>query len=429
MMNHRIILWIICILLISIPIQIQAQFKIDVQLRNRFEIRNGYQKLAENEAIPACLIWQRTRISFSYETDHLRLKITPQDVRLWGDETIRSSTGVFGDEASLEIFESYAEIRLGNVGWVSVGRQQFKYDNERILGARNWNNRGLTYDAVLLKLKTRSWNIHLGSTWNSIAEASSDNRYPANRIKSLNFLWLNHQIKDNANLSLLHVASGITETDTTNGMNFRQTTGLYIEYNKHDLNIWCDAYYQYGRNQSGQHVSAFLVSADFSYQTGKFIPGFGLVYLSGNNKTGTAQTTEKLFDILYGRRHSFYGFIDYFRDFPSHTLEGGLIDYYFNIGYTISKSISIQNTGHYFQLAQTNSMTPENRNLGYENDLVIKFKFSDWCDLETGYLFFLPTKSLETIQKVPDSEFSQFFYLQLTLNPILLNKTTGNKIL
>lgn len=428
-MNRKTISGAICILLISIPIQIQAQLKIDAQLRNRFEIRNGYQKLAEKETVPAFLIWQRTRISVSYETEHLKLKVTPQDVRLWGDEAIRSSTGVLGDEASLEIFESYAEIRLGNAGWLSVGRQQFKYDNERILGARNWNNRGLTYDAVLLKLKTRSWNIHLGSTWNSIAEASSDNIYPANRIKSLNYLWLNHQVQDHANLSLLHVASGITETDTTNGMNFRQTTGLYIEYHKQNLNMWGDAYYQYGRNQSRQHISAFLIGADFSYQTRNFIPGFGLVYLSGNNKTGTDQTTDKLFDILYGRRHSFYGFIDYFRDFPSHTLEGGLIDYYFNLGYTISKSLIIQNTGHYFQLAQTNPLTPENRKLGYENDLVLKCKFSDWGTLETGYLFFLSTKSLKTIQQVPDSEFSQFFYLQLTLNPVLLNKTTGNKIL
>ncbi len=421
-MNQKITSGAICFLLTLFPIHVQAQLKIDAQLRNRFEIRNGYQKLAEKEAVPACLIWQRTRISFSYETEHFKLKVTPQDVRLWGDETIRSSTGVFGDEASLEIFESYAEIRLGNVGWLSVGRQQFKYDNERILGARNWNNRGLTYDAVLLKLITSSWNIHLGSTWNSITEASSDNIYPANRVKSLTFLWLNHQIQDHANLSLLHVAAGTTETDTTNDMNFRQTTGLYIEYHKHDLNIWGDAYYQYGRNQSGNHVSAFLISADFSYQTGNIIPGFGLVYLSGNHKTGTDQTTDKLFDILYGRRHSFYGFMDYFRDFPNHTLEGGLIDYYFNLGYTISKSLSIQNTGHYFKLAHTNSTTPENRNLGYENDLVFKYKFSDWGNLETGYLFFLPTKSLETIQKVPDSDFSQFFYLQLTINPVLLNK-------
>jgi hypothetical protein len=70
-------------------------------------------------------------------------------------------------------------------------------------------------------------------------------------------------------------------------------------------------------------------------------------------------------------------------------------------------------------LAQTNPTTPTDKNLGYENDLVLKYKFSDWGAIESGYSFFLPNNSLKTIQAVPDAKFSQFFYLQLTVTPTL----------
>lgn len=107
---------------------------------------------------------------------------------------------------------------------------------------------------------------------------------------------------------------------------------------------------------------------------------------------------------------------------PSHTKQGGLADYYFYLDYKISKSLSIRNIGHYFQLAQANLTTPGDKNLGYENDLVLKYKFSDWGALESGYMFFLPTESLKTIQGVANEKYSQFFYLQLTLTPILFKQ-------
>ena len=39
---------------------IQAQFSINAQLRNRFEVRDGYQKLATDGAAPAVFVSQRT---------------------------------------------------------------------------------------------------------------------------------------------------------------------------------------------------------------------------------------------------------------------------------------------------------------------------------------------------------------------------------
>ncbi|HOO84116.1 MAG TPA: hypothetical protein PLS94_06115, partial [Prolixibacteraceae bacterium] len=76
-----------------------AQFTVDANIRNRFEIRNGYQKVIPNNVVPAAFMHQRTRLLFAYNSENLKVRISPQDVRIWGDESITSSTGVFGDEA------------------------------------------------------------------------------------------------------------------------------------------------------------------------------------------------------------------------------------------------------------------------------------------------------------------------------------------
>ena len=409
------------------PFKSNAQIKVDAQLRNRFEIRNGYKSLASQNAVPSVFISQRTRLNFSFTSDFLKLTIVPQDVRVWGDEQLSSSTGVYGDDASLTLFEGYAELKLAPLAWLSVGRQQLVYDNQRLLAARNWNQNGIAYDAVVLKLIKNDWNIHTGCTWNSLSETTSNNLYLPNRIKSMNFIWINHTLNENFKWSIMHISSGITKTDSTNIINFRHTTGFYTEYRKGNFNFWGDIYYQYGKNQLGTTINAFLTDANLSYKIENLLGGFNLSYLSGNTQTGNDQTTDHLFDVLYGARHRFFGMMDYFSSFATNTKQGGLTDYSPYVEYKFSKLTSISNTWHFFQLAQTNPLTPDNKNLGYENDLVLKYKFYNWGVLESGYAFFIPTESLKTMQKVTDNRYSQFFYLQLTIIPTLFNNNEPSK--
>ena len=410
----------IIVISLSIVFETKAQFKIDAQYRPRFELRDGYRTIATDGSVPTGIISQRTRLSFSYESEKIKIKFTPQDVRIWGDEQLASSTGVYGDNASLDLFEAYAEIKTGNFGWVSIGRQQLIYDQQRLLAARNWNQNGLAYDAVVFKLGVSQWNIHTGYSWNSLEATLSDNFYLPDRIKSLNFLWINRKFYNKLSFSFLHIASGVTETDSTNTLHFRQTTGIYTDYKSNNLKLRGNAYYQYGKNKTSTNISAFLIDTDIAYKIGKLTPGLGLSYLSGNkNPEGT---TDNLFDVLYGARHKYFGHMDYFRDFAKHTKEGGLTDFYAYLEYKFSKTISLTNIGHYFQLAQTNANTPNNKNLGYENELMLKYKFSDCGSIKSGYVFYLPTESFKTIQGVLNDKFSQFFYLELTIKSTLFKQ-------
>lgn len=397
--------------------ELQAQLNIDAQYRNRIEIRNGYRELTSSNSIPAFIISQRLRVSFHFQSEYLELRFTPQDVRIWGDEQLVSSTGVYGDYASLDLFEGYIELKAANFALISIGRQQLVYDNQRLLAARNWNQLGISYDALLAKITLKNWNLHLAGSWNTLKDALQENTYPANRIKSLNLFWLNRKFNEKLKVSLVHVASGITKNDTTNALYFRQTSGLYSEYQMKKLHIEGNIYFQYGKNRTGKKVGAWLLDMDASHQWADLKTGAGISYLSGNSKIGTAQITDRLFDVLYGARHRYFGYMDYFSNFGKHTGQGGIVDYYLYVANNFSESLSIQNTGHYFRLAQTNSSTPTNKNLGYENDLVLKFKFRRWGTLESGYAFILPMSTLRTIQCVTGSDFSQYVYLQLTVNP------------
>lgn len=399
----------------------KAQFSVETQIRSRAEMRDGYQSPAARGAEPAFLVSQRTRLGFVYENKNLRLRITPQDVRLWGDQA-KMNNGV-GDNPSLDLFEACADIRLGSITRISAGRQQLVYDNRRLLGDRNWNQNGISYDALVVRLKPGKFNLHAGASWNTLSEALSGNPYPASRIKSLNYLWLNRSLNKNLKFSLLHLSTGVTRTDTTNPLNFRHTTGIYSEYKSELINAWGNFYYQYGQNRQGNKVRAFLADADVSFKLNRFTMGLGFGYLSGNNKTITTGSADHLFDILYGNTHRYFGYMDYFRSFATDTRQGGLSDCYLWLDYRFSDKVSIRNTTHTFSLTCTNPSTPADKNLGLENDLILRFKFSVWGELENGYCFFLPSSTLETIRTVADSKFSQFIYVQLTLTPELFRQT------
>ena len=161
----------ILIFLIFISQAAIAQFSVDAQLRARGEVRDGYQKINPEDASPAVLVSQRTRLAFTYEMPRLKLKIVPQDVRLWGDQAKLSATGV-GDNPSLDLYEAYAELRISELLSISAGRQELIYDNGRMLGNRNWNQNGISYDALVLKYRRDGWKIDAGASWNTLSEAS-----------------------------------------------------------------------------------------------------------------------------------------------------------------------------------------------------------------------------------------------------------------
>jgi len=402
---------------------LQAQFQIDAQLRPRFECRDGYKKLNPSGVAPSIFISQRSRLNLFYGSENLRIKLSFQDVRTWGDEKISSSTGVLGDDASIDLFEAYAEFRINKTTWLSAGRQNLVYDRERLFSLRNWNQYSISYDALVIKFIRDKLTIHSGFSWNSLSETSFDNLYPPDRIKSLNYIWLNRKFGEKAQLSWIHIASGVTATDSTNKLYFRQTNGFYLDYKYKDFSFFTDIYYQFGKNKIGKNVNALLADAEISFSILKLTIGAGGSFLSGNKDL--SGKNDNLFDLLYGARHKYFGHVDYFNNIPSSTKEGGLIDNYMYLSFRLSSKISLSNYGHYYFLAQINQNTPTSKELGYENETEFKYKINKEFSLKASYLFILPTENLKVIQGLQKCNFPQFAFIELTFTPIVFS---GDKL-
>lgn len=69
-----------------------------------------------------------------------------------GDESVYNATAVKGDAASIELFEAWLELKLGDYSSLKIGRQEWSYDDQRLLSARNWGQTGLAYDGILLNI-------------------------------------------------------------------------------------------------------------------------------------------------------------------------------------------------------------------------------------------------------------------------------------
>jgi hypothetical protein len=413
-------------LMVGIIASLYSQLTIDAEVRPRFEVRDGYQMLQPVGVKPAIFSSQRTRLTLNYETENLKIRIAPQDVRIWGDAQMANMTGVFGDVAAFDMYEGYVAAKVKNKTWISAGRQALTYDNQWLISSRGWNQNGSSIDALVLKTKVKKFDLHMGAAWNNNKEHLNNLFFSADRLKSLNYLWINRSFSDKRKLSLMYLATGVTKNDTSNVLYYRHTTGLLGEHKSDKLFASFNAYYQNGVNTKGRPVSAFLGAAEVKYKIKKFSPGATFALLSGNSKIGADMTTDNLFDILYGARHMYFGFMDYFRVFGPNTANGGLIDAALVFDYELSKKLSVKNAIHYFMLHKTNTLTGDDAELGFENDLVVKYKVHDWGLLELGYSFFIPSETLKHIQNVQDNKFSQFVYLQFAVKTNVFTQKKEN---
>lgn len=169
-----------------------AQFSLTAQLRTRSEWRNGYGNLVLKDSRPAFFTSQRTRLSFGYKWDRLTLGATIQDVRVWGQDASSISSA---DGNKLMLHEGWAEMVLANKKDTSIkftlldelsvklGRQEFQYDDVRLLGNLDWLQQGRRHDMVLVKTVHKGFQVDVGFAYNQNSDAfgiSGTSYLPAN---------------------------------------------------------------------------------------------------------------------------------------------------------------------------------------------------------------------------------------------------------
>ena len=121
------------------------EFDANLQLRPRYEYRNGFKTLISNGESPTSFVSQRSRQNFNFKQEKLKLKLTLQNIRTWGDVATTTTT----DKNGVALFEGWAQYEINSKWSTRIGRQVISYDNQRIMGEIDWAQQGQSHDAIL----------------------------------------------------------------------------------------------------------------------------------------------------------------------------------------------------------------------------------------------------------------------------------------
>ena len=414
---------LLCAILCMQVYYAKSQTNISAELRPRLIIDDGYKspKIKDNNTVP--YITQRTRLNVNKKSDLLDAYISIQDIRYWGDEDNYKSSGALSNTKSLDLNEAWFKYKPSDLLTFKIGRQIFKYDDQRIISSRGWNDYQVKYDALLFVYQDSLNKLDLGISYNS--ETNKNLLYPEDKFRTFDFIRY-ERLLNNFTISAISVITGNTTSDTTEAITLKGTHGANLNYKYKYSKVRISGYYQHNLDKKQKDVSAYSISFYVTQKINNKIKiGTGIDYLSGQDENNGLdyQNTNHAFDILYGRRHGWYGYMDYFSTMP----EQGLQDYMIKSEFKIVKNTTCQIDYHHFQLA-ADKINPDlvdkviNRNLGDEIDFTIVWNPIKEMTLQAGYSFYLLTKSTGIIKGIDNknARFPQFFYTMITISPKIL---------
>ena len=433
-MKTKITILVLCILA-NMPLFLSAQtVVIDGEIRPRVEDRDGYSKPLSETTDPGVSAIQRTRLGMTFSSGILNTQITLQDARTFGQNPNASS------DATVGLFEAWAEMSLLPGGSLKIGRQILKYDDSRLFSACDWSNTGTSHDAAVFKYCVNDFQGHIGLAYNNNSVISSETYYtPKSNYRYMGFLWLTKDITKGLNVSLIGVDEGVQDTTgTKGGVNYVKTNmyhaytyGGNLKFSSPDnsLNALVTAYLQGGKSSTGSKMNGKLLAAKLDY---KFIDAIsatvGTDYVSGDNKA--TDGIQSNFKKLYGSEHNFYGFMDYW----DAALTQGLIDYYAGVTGKILKDLSIGGTYHLFNSEYSGKNSKGiafGKDLGSEFDLTVNYKLNAWTSIQGGWSTYftnnntLVAKSIITSKTVPAIRTPEWAYVMFTVRPTFMNSIVG----
>lgn len=401
-----------------------AQFKMDLEFRPRSEYRNGYTTLSNQGEKGVFLTTQRTRLNLSFRD---RKKTTSfisfQDIRTWGQQGLNTR------ESTINLYQAWIKLNLADRLAIKIGRQEFEYDDLKILSNSTWRLQARSHDAGLLEWinKDSTLTVHLAGAVNNKGEVLFQDIYQVSgTYKNMGMLWLNKHFKS-TELSMLFLDLGQQLADTS--INRFRTIGFYGVQKFRKLKLTGSYYLQRGRNQLDLKVAAYMASLDLNIPISpsfSITPGFDLLSgTSAENLQNPSYHETNTFVPLYARRHRYFGVQDMFYA-AGFNVPGGLEDYFMKFSYQISKKWQTRLQLHSFSTQESiedvESVTIlHDKHLGYEVDIFLDYTPYKSLSLSMGYAHFFATESMRALkQRGSSNEIAHFAYLQLNYSPLLL---------
>jgi len=404
------------------------ELKINIQLRPRAEIRNGLFTPILDGQKPATFVAQRSRIGFTYaKNNKLKIGLSTQVVTVWGNDAQVQTTA-----NDVSLYEAWAQVYFNPEWSVKIGRQVLSYDDERILGALDWNNAARKHDAALLAFEKNKFTGNLAAAYNQNAEKITGNFFDnsiSQPYKSMEFLWMKYKFSEAFSASALAMNLGF-QNRIDSSVSHLQTFGGNLFYKKDKVNFIGTYYYQTGnnpqKNASSIKTNAWMVSAKVDYNfTKKFNAGIGTDYLSERDMNSSSRNIS-YFNPLYGTHHKFYGTMDYFYVSSGHN-NVGLWDSYLNANVNTSNNLSLQIAFHHFVSAATvidYSGKKANSSLGNEADISFKYAVMKDVSLLGGYSQMFADKSMKYVKNILLGQsmkaVQNWIWLSININPDIL---------
>ncbi|TYZ10072.1 hypothetical protein FY528_09405 [Hymenobacter lutimineralis] len=400
-----------------------GQVVVSAEIRPRTELRDGFRTVNTPREKPAFFVEQRSRLNLDYGRNKVSVRLSVQDVRIWG-----STSQIYKTDPNLfNVFEAYGQYQLTSRLAVRVGRQVLDYDNARFLGGLDWAQQGRSHDALkLLYADSAGFVVHGGAGFNQAFSPEpaklTDTYYGGvDNYKSMQYLWL-HKDWTRGKVSALFFNDGRQRTDSTTY--YRQTYGLTGEATAGRATLTGEAYYQTGYDAAGRAVRAYLAAGSVTLTT-KLTPlTLGVDYLSGSDAT---DSHNHAFVPLYGTNHAFYGHMDYFYVGNNHGQNGrtaGLVDVYLKTNFKLTPKASLLAHVHHFEAPAvvyspgTTEQALSSR-LGEELDLVLNANVSPEFNFKLGYSHFLATASLDALKGRAGQAHNQWAWAMLPFKPVL----------
>lgn len=310
----------------------KAAWDIGMQTRLRYEVRDGFGipgksvDFADNADTRNDYLLIRARPRVGYTAEWYNFLVEGRDSRSHGDERNPSP-----EEDSFDLHQAY--VTVGNHKEfplsLKVGRQEFIYGDERVLGAFGWNNIGRVFDAAKLRWQNpwfgadiftsklvlpndNNFNHHNEDEWFSGFYATTK-KLPK---FSTDFYFLSRNAGEESNLQFGSLVPGATPRDI-------YTFGLRLKSNPGDLGPWdasTEIMGQFGhwndparpfalRGLDHQAFAAF-VGAGYTFTDMSYTPRLGIEYNYGSGDDNPTDDKHTTFDNLYPTNHKFYGFMD-----------------------------------------------------------------------------------------------------------------------
>lgn len=409
----------IIVFFIALSTNMNAQLKIDAELRPRFEYRHGFKTLFPDNVDPAAFVSQRTRLKAGFTMEKLDFFISVQDVRVWGDVATLNTA----DNNGFSLHEAWANIWLSENFALKLGRQEINLDDQRIFGSVNWVQQARSHDAALLNYKKDKFKMSIAFAFNQEGESLANTTYNiTNNYKAMQYVWL-HKDWENFSGSFLFLNNGLQFIDTNNADNndtrYSQTVGTHLKYKKGKLNLSSNLYYQFGKDRLDNSLSAYLLGLDAKYSISKKVTlGTGLEYISGNDNGAPANGDNNAFTPLYGTNHKFNGLMDYFY-VGNHGDNVGLFDIYLNSTIALNPKSKLNIAFHNFSAAAEFS----DKQLGNELDIVYAYKLQKYVSLKAGYSHMFASDGMEILKGNTDGNTNNWGWVMIVIKPTLFQTT------